>query len=202
MIDKLKEGIKQHQLGAFFLLTYLITWLLILPYILTGDEQTFGIFVLIGIFGPEFINIIISRIIEPVLDEKLIKKKQVTFLVTWIIATAIFTSNVITTSDIESPVAIIFYAIVGLLPAFILASVFSKFPGVRKSLSSLLKPKGHVWYYVFAHLFAPIDKLVSIPITNLLGMEVISEPDQVCDLLESVVLISISFYTDLSSLAV
>jgi len=193
MMNKLKEWIKKNQLSAFFLLTYLTTWLLILPYILTGDEQTFGIFVLVGIFGPAFINIIISRIIEPVPNKNLVKKKYITFLVTWIIATTIFTFNVITTSDIESPVAILFYAIIGLLPALVLASVFSKFSGVRKSLSTLLKPTGHVLYYVFALLFAPLIKLVSIPISNLLGMEIISEPDQVSDLLESAVLISVSF---------
>lgn len=188
-MNKLKEWVEQHQLSAFFLLTYLSTWILILPYMLTGNEQTFGILVLICIFGPAFINIIISLIIEPVSAKNLFKKKYITFLVTWIIVTVIFTFNVITTSDIESPVAVVFYAIVGLLPAFVLASVFSRFPGVRKSLSSLLKPKGHVWYYIFALLFAPVIKLASIPITNSLGMEVISEPDQVSNLMELVVLI-------------
>ena len=192
-MNRYQEWIKQHQLSAFFLLTNLTTWLLILPYIVTGDEQTFGIFVLVGIFGPALINIIISRIIEPVPEGHFRNKKHITFLVTWIVATAIFTFNVITTSEIESPVAIVFYAIVGLLPAFVLASVFSKFPGVRKSLCSLLKPKGHVSWYVFALLFAPAIKLVSMPITSLIGMEVISEPDQASDLLELVVLISGSF---------
>jgi membrane protease YdiL (CAAX protease family) len=167
--------------------------LLILPYLATGDEQIFGILVLVGIFGPAFINIIISRIIEPVPSGNTRKKKRITFLVTWIIATVIFTFNVKTTSEIESPVAIVFYAIVGLLPAFVLASVFSKFPGVRKSLSSLLKPKGNVGWYLFALLFAPVIKLVSIPITNQLGLEVISEPDQVSGLLQVVGLIAVSF---------
>jgi membrane protease YdiL (CAAX protease family) len=192
-MNKLKEWIKKYQLSAFFVLTYLTTWLLILPYIVTGDEQIFGILVLVGIFGPAFVNIIISRIIEPVPSENTRMKKRVTFLVTWIIGTVIFTFNVKTTSEIESPVAIVFYAIVGLLPAFVLASVFSKFPGVRKSLSSLLKPKGFVRWYVFALLFAPVIKLISIPITNQLGLEVISEPDQVRGLLQLVGLITVSF---------
>ena len=192
-MNKLKEWNKQHQLTAFFIMTYLTTWLLILPYLVTGDEQIFGILVLVGIFGPAFINIIISRIIEPVPSVNTHKKKHVTFLITWIIATVIFTFNVKTTSEIESPVAIVFYAIVGLLPAFVLASVFSKFPGVRKSLSSLLKPKGNIGWYLFALLFAPVIKLVSIPITNLLGLEAISEPDQVSGVLQLVGLIAVSF---------
>jgi membrane protease YdiL (CAAX protease family) len=192
-MNKLKGWIKHHQLIAFFILTYLTTWLLILPYLLTGDEQIFGILVLVGIFGPAFINIIISRTIEPVPNGNTRTKKLIAFLVTWIIATGVFTLNVKTTSEIESPVAIIFYAIVGLLPAFVLACVFSKFPGVRKSLSSLLKPKGHIGWYLFALLFAPVIKLISIPITSQLGLEVISEPEQVSGLSQLVGLIVVSF---------
>jgi len=192
-IKKLKELIKLYQISAFFVLTYLITWFLLLPYMLTGDEQAYGILVMFGIFGPAFANIIVSRIIRPVPSDHKPTFKYLIFLITWIIATVIFTFNVKTTSEIESPIAIIFYAVVGLLPAFVLASVFSKFPEVRKSLSSLLKPKGSLWLYILALLFAPAIKIFSIPISNLLGLEVISEPDQVLGLSQLVGLIVISF---------
>ncbi len=192
-MNKLKELIKKYQISSFFTLTYIITWLLILPYILTGDEQAYGILVLLGIFAPAFVNIIISRIVNPIPSENNRTRKYVTFLITWIIATVIFTFNVKTNSEIESPLAIVFYAVVGLLPAFVLASVFSKFPEVRKSLSSLLKPKGSVWWYLFALLFAPVIKLVSIPISNLLGLETITEPDHVQGLLQLIGLIAVSF---------
>jgi len=194
-MNKLKEWIKQHQLTAFFVLTYLTTWLLFIPFLLASasDNPLCGIMGLIGIFGPAITTIIISRIIAPVPSGNTRKKKRITFLVAWIIATVIFTFNVKTSSGIVSPVAIIFFAIVGLLPAFVLSSVFSKFPGVRKSLSSLLKPKGHIGWYLFALLFAPVIKLVSILITNQLGLAVISEPDQVRGLLQLVGLIAVSF---------
>ena len=197
MINKLKEWIKQHQIIAFFILTYLTTWLLLIPFLLAGDKAgenpLYGIMGLIGLFAPAIITIIISRIIAPVPSGNARKKKRITFLVAWIIATAIFTFNVKTSSGIASPVAIVFFAIIGLLPAFIFASAFSKFPEVRKSLSSLVKPKGHIKWYLFALLFAPVIKLVSIPITNQLGLTVISEPNQVGGLLQLVGLIAVSF---------
>jgi membrane protease YdiL (CAAX protease family) len=176
-MKKFKEIITKHQLISFFTLTYIFTWLLILPVILTGDQQTFGIFGLIGLFGPAIINIFISRIIEPIPTAKDKIKWRITFLVVWIIAIIAFTLNVITTSELESPFAIVIYAIIALLPAYLVSSAFSKYPGVRKSLFSLVKPKGHFGYYLFALLMAPVIKLISVPISNIIGFGIISAPD-------------------------
>lgn len=176
-MSMLKEQIKKYQLTAFYTFTFLFTWLLILPVLLTGDQQLYGIFALIGLFGPALLNIFISRIIEPVPIVKEKIKWRFTFLVVWIIATIAFTLNIITTSKLESPFAIVIYAIVALLPAYMVSSAFSKYPGVRKSLSSLVKPKGHFGYYLFALLMAPVIKLLSEPVSSLVGFGVISAPD-------------------------
>ena len=129
-MNRIRRIVKEHQLISFFALSYLTTWLLLLPFLLTGDEQTIiGILVLVGIFGPAFANIIISRIIAPVSNENPRRRRHITFLVTWVIATVIFTLYVHTTSEIESPFALVFYAIVGLLPAFVLASRIFEIPG-------------------------------------------------------------------------
>jgi membrane protease YdiL (CAAX protease family) len=189
-----KEKIKQHQLISFFVFTYLCTWLLLLPFLLTGDEQAFGILVIVGIFSPALVNIIISRIINPIPDDKNPKKRRITFLVTWIIATVIFTFNVKTTSGIEAPVAVVFFAILGLLPAFVLASVFSKYTTVRESLSSLLKPKGRVGWYLFALLIVPMIRIVSIHITQLLGLEAIDEPNNSGNIFQLIELIAVTFF--------
>lgn len=176
-MSNLKEWIKKYQLTTFFTFTYLFTWLLLLPLLLTGDQQLYGIFALIGLFVPALLNIFISRFIEPVPIAKEKIKWRITFLVVWIMATIAFTLNVITTSELESPFAIVIYAIIALLPAYVVSSAFSKFPGVRKSLSSLVKPKGHFGYYLFALLMAPAIKLISVPISNTIGVELISVPD-------------------------
>jgi membrane protease YdiL (CAAX protease family) len=193
-IEMLREKIKQYQLISFFVFAYLGTWLLLLPFLLTGNEQAFGILVMVGIFCPAFLNIIISRIINPITDDIDPNKRRITFLVAWIIATVIFTLNVKTTSGIESPVAIVFYAILGILPALVLASVFSKYSSVRESLSSLLKPKGWVGWYLFALLIIPLIRIISVPITRLLGLEAIDEPDNSGNISQLIGLIAVTFF--------
>jgi len=192
-MNRIRSIVKEHQLISFFVLTYLTTWLLLLPFFLTGDEQTFGILGLVGIFCPAFVNIFISCIITPVSDANPRSRRRITFLVTWITTTAIFTLHVETTSGIASPFAIVFYAIIGLLPAVVLASVFSKYPAIRKSLSSIINPKGHIGWYLFALLMPWVIKLISIPITNQLGWGVIYEPARVTSISYLLGLVVVSF---------
>ena len=174
---KIKEFINEYQLISFFVLTYLFTWLLILPVILTGDQQLGGLLGLVGIFGPALINIFISRLLQPKQNVSYKNKKLITFMVIWIICTAAFTLNVKMTSGLESIFVIVIFAIIGLLPTLVILSAFSKFPGVRKSLSSLIKPSGHYGYYLFALLMAPTIKIISIPITKISGFGMISTPE-------------------------
>jgi membrane protease YdiL (CAAX protease family) len=189
----LGNTINKYQLISFFVLTYLSTWLLLLPFLLTGNEQTYGILVIIGIFCPALVNIFISKNINSKRDDIEKGERRITFLVAWIIATLIFSFNVETTSGIESPVAIVFYAIVALLPAFILSSVFSKYSLVRRSLSSLLKPKSHVSWYLFALLIVPAIRILSIPLNHLFNLIVIDDPNPEGNLLKLAGLITVSF---------
>jgi len=190
----LRATIRQHQLGAFFVLTYLSTWLLLLPFLLTGNEEAFGILVIIGIFCPALVNIIISRIISPIPDEINPENRRNTFLVAWVISTVIFTFNVKTNNGIESPAAVVIFAIIGLLPAFILASVFSKYATVRESLSSILKPRGHAGWYIFALLIVPVIRIVSGHITHLLGLEAIYEPSISSNVFQLIEMIAVTFF--------
>lgn len=192
-MNKLTEWIKEHQVASFFVLTYITSWLLMLPYLITRNEQLFGLLVLMGVFCPAFTGIIISRIIEPGRKQNNRKARRIAFFVTWIVATSIFTLNVRTTSQIESPFAIAIFAIVGLFPAFIIASAYSKFPGIRKSLSSLVKPRGNPFWYLFALLIIPFIRLVSIPISHMLGWSVSSEMEQTTGGIELVGLVVVSF---------
>jgi membrane protease YdiL (CAAX protease family) len=193
-MSRIRSIVTEHQLVSFFVLTHLGTWLLALPFFLMGENPISGILALVGLFCPAFANILISRAITPVTDENPRAKRRIAFWVTLIAATAIFALHVETTSGIASPVAIVFYAIIGLLPAIVLASTFSRLPAVRKSLSSIISPKGHVGWYLFALLMPWVTKLIGIPITNRLGWEPIYEPDLVASIPSLVGLIAVSFF--------
>ena len=192
-MSTLNELIKKYQLTSFFIFTNLFTWLLFLPFLLTGDEQTFGVFVILGLFGPAIINIYISRLIssEPSDNKKQIR--NLIFFIVWIISTTVFTLQVATSSGIQTPIAIVFFAILGLLPAYVYASSLSKYKSVSTSLISLLKPKGHFGYYMFALLMPPVIKLISMPLSNFLNLNVLSEPSPISSSAELIGIILVSF---------
>jgi membrane protease YdiL (CAAX protease family) len=189
----IKRYIKQYQLLSFFVLTYLSSWLLFLPYYLSGNDELLSILAFAGLFCPAFSNLLISRIIAPVPDQYPKKHRRIAFWVTWVVATASFTLYTIYTSGLASSFAIIIFAVFALPPAFVVSSSYSKFPGIRKSLSSLLNPRGSIGWYLFA-LFIPwVTKWISLPFNSGLGWKTLSEPDPVPSLSAWTIMLTVSF---------
>ena len=75
----LTKWIKKDQVPSFFVLTDLTSWLFMLSYLITRNEQLFGLLVLMCVFCPAFIGIIISRIIEPGQKETIHKARRTSF---------------------------------------------------------------------------------------------------------------------------
>ena len=67
-MNKLTQWIKQHQVTAFFALTYALSWGLWLPWMLTRIEllELFGF---IALFVPALACIAIARVVEPATAE-------------------------------------------------------------------------------------------------------------------------------------
>ena len=174
-MSRLSGCIKRHQIAAFFILCYTLSWGLWLPFTLV-DADLVGLLGLVGLFGPALSCILVSRIVEPHPRTDRRRARWIAFVVAWIAAAFIFTLNVAATSRIRSPFAIAVYAIIGLVPAFVVSSAFSGIPGVRKSLSSLVKPPGHWGWYLLAVLLAPVLRLLSVALSRALGWPFLSQP--------------------------
>jgi membrane protease YdiL (CAAX protease family) len=175
IMNKLTQWIKQHQVTSFFALTYALSWGLWLPWMLTRIEllELLGF---IALFVPALACIVIARVVEPRTTGDHRGARRITFLAAWVLVTAIFILNARSSSGIQLPVAVVVFAVVGLLPAFVIASGFSATPGVRARLAPLVRPRGHFLWYVLALLLAPVIHLLSVPVSNLLGWETLSEP--------------------------
>ncbi len=66
-MTKLIEYLKRHQLIAYFILTYVFTWALLLllqPLFLEGRKIVAPL-ISLGIFGPALVSIGLSAILEP-----------------------------------------------------------------------------------------------------------------------------------------
>jgi membrane protease YdiL (CAAX protease family) len=133
----------------------------------------------IGVFGgPGIACIIVARISSPSIRVGRSTHFWLAFLGAWIVCTFIFFAYQRMTSPDETPLAaIIVFAVFALIPAFIIASAFSKSSGVRKTLSSLVRPKGW-WGWYLASLFLPLVlAFLSVWISKLLGWQLLSNPE-------------------------
>jgi membrane protease YdiL (CAAX protease family) len=192
MMKSLTRWIRQHPVAAFFALTYALSWGLWTPWMFTSIE-VLELLGLVGLFAPALACIAIARIVEPGRTPGYRRARRIAFFVAWILMTAIFILNTGVGSGSRSPAAFVVFGIVGLLPAFIVASGFSANPGVRERLASLVRPRGQLFWTLLALLLAPAMRLLSVPINRLLGWETISDPVLVGGLARVAGTIAISF---------
>jgi membrane protease YdiL (CAAX protease family) len=172
----LSDWIRHHQLISFFVLTFTISWGLLIsfgPIYFSGVVLVAPLLVL-SLFGPALAGIIVSGVVRPQPKKREPKKRLLSFLLTWLVATPVFLS-----SPPPSPAPagislgfVVVAAVTALIPAFIVSSAFSATPGVRKCLESLAKPSGSVVWYIVAIFIVPALLGLSILIATLLGSDI------------------------------
>jgi len=174
-MTKLIEYLKRHQLIAYFVLTYIFTWALLIlfqPLYLEG-QRTVAPLISLGIFGPALVSIGLSATIKPHPRQGSRKPAAIAFIVVWILATVIIILQLTINQQMDlSTRLVIIGAITGLLPAFVGSCVFSKIPGVRALLRTYRKPKGSFGYYLLALVLFPAFWLLGSLLSRAMGMEV------------------------------
>jgi membrane protease YdiL (CAAX protease family) len=173
-MTRLIEFLKRHQLISYFVLTYAFTWTLWLavqPAYLEG-EKSLAPLLLLGTFGPALVSIGLSALISPGPRQGSRKPAAIAFIIVWILASAIMVLYLIFMNKMElSARLVILMTISGLLPAFVVSSAFSRCPGERDLLRTLIKPRGSFVYYLLALLLFPALWFLGAPLSRLLGMD-------------------------------
>jgi membrane protease YdiL (CAAX protease family) len=133
----------------------------------------------IGVFGgPGVACIIVARISPPSTRLGRPAHFRLCFLGAWIACTLIFFTYQRMTSSEEIPLAaMVVFAVFALIPAFIIASAFSRSSGVRRTLSSLVRPRGGWYWYLAALLLPLVIAFVSVWVSKLLGWQLLSDPE-------------------------
>jgi len=167
--------IKQHQLSSFFILSFAISWGLLItlgPLYMSGVVLVIPILML-ALFGPALAGIILSGVIHPEPKQTTLKSRLLAFFLTWLVATPVFVlSPELSRQGISISFGlVVMAAVIALIPAFIVSSAFSRTPGVRAYLEPLVKPQGNVIWYITAIFLIPALLALSIVITNILGKE-------------------------------
>lgn len=177
MNQPIGEGIRRHPIEAFFLLAIAIFFVAGFPVIfIIPQESTLGQILglylgRIGVYSPVLAGMFVSRAIRPARQRVTLARRLMVFLPVWFIAEIIHTASLnLDAKPGTSLVALVVVSLpVALLPAFVISSAFSGADGVKKMLSTLVRPKGSIVYYLVALLAFPVVHIVGTGITNLLN---------------------------------
>ena len=181
--NKLTELIKRHQVVAFFVLTFAISWGLwipFLPLVYSGKQPLLAPLLIFGAYMPAFVGIAITRIIDPQLRGGSRRSSWIAFMVAWVVAAWIFVLHLVLRSKSNAPLPIMvgFSALFALAPAFVISSVFSRAQGVRNYLASLIKPPGGIRWYLIAILLLPVVRILQVAVAHTIGQEIAWRPIQ------------------------
>jgi membrane protease YdiL (CAAX protease family) len=169
-MQKLANWIKSHQITAFYLITFTVTWGLGSSYnaVLKREQFLLLPLVFLAICGPGLAGIIISAVTNTQLRKGTRKSFWGAFLAAWLVSLLVMIANSIFVEQTPLSLPLVGILIIAVLPvAFIIASAYSRTPSVRSYLSSLVHLRG-VWSWsLVALLLIPVLFLISVPVSNL-----------------------------------
>jgi membrane protease YdiL (CAAX protease family) len=147
-------------------------------YLSSLDQLILKVFALYlvraAVYSPVFAGMIVTRWIAAERSPTSVKKRWLVFGIVWIVALAVYALDVRRSVPEDAlgwlPLIVILIP-VAVLPAFVFASTFSKVTSIRAYLSTLIRPRGHLIWYLVALLTFPVVHFLGIGITQILGGE-------------------------------
>ena len=164
--------LQKHQVRAFFLITFIITWTSwVMGFLLfPEDELIQGLFFKVGVFSPAGVGIFISSILNREIHSGKIRTRWIVFCVVWLAAWThqILYANVTSDLMIKSKLVVV-AGLIAVLPAYVISAAFSRNIGVRSLLESIIKPRGKPIWYLLAVLVIPVTMALGCVISLALG---------------------------------
>jgi membrane protease YdiL (CAAX protease family) len=175
-MNTITNWIKRHQVAAFYILTFTISWGLGFSYIavMTGEQFLLLPLAFVATCGPGLAGIIISAVINTQPRKGPRKVFWIAFLVAWFLSMLVCLANLKFIEQFPlSPVAVGLFTIAVLPVAFVLASAYSSNPSVRGYLDSLVRLRGVLGWSLVALVLIPALFLISIPVSSYLNKQLI-----------------------------
>ena len=177
IVNKLTFWIEHHQVLAFFIITFLISWGLGYTWVLVMKKGMFlfAPLTVVTMVGPAIAGIIISQMINSQPKQGTKRTYWSAFLTAWVVCTQVFLANNTFINHAPlSPILLIF-TIVSVIPvAFVISMARSRIPAVRDYLSSLIRFRGVWGWSLLALVLVPVLVLLSILIHSLLEQQPIT----------------------------
>jgi len=173
-VMKVTNWIRRHQVLAFFILAYALSWSVLLIYFaFVQEDPTGGVLIEpLVVFSPALMAMLISGIAKPLPKHQGGGSRWIAFVLSWLISAAILILYAWKVYQIDEPaVTVIVFSMLAVFPAWVLSSAYARTPGIRRHFSTLLKPRGSVLWYLVVLIFFPGIPLLGMGITRLLGGE-------------------------------
>ena len=169
------DSIKRHQTVAFFLFTYALSWTAWKAFDRSYlDGQVVALpFLMLGIFGPGLVSIGLSALLDPARRRSVGRSSVIGFVLAWPLATLLVTLNqaLVDGRAMSGPV-VGACAAAALMPAFVVAAVFSRAPGIGRLFDSLVRPRGRLSHYLLALTVFALIWSLGVAVSRILGVQV------------------------------
>ena len=170
---KFIDWIRDHQLISFFILTFLITWGLGFSYSAVMKQRQFLILplVFIATCGPALAGIII-KVISGIRSksEESWRNSWIAFFVSFIVSLIVCLANLVFINNIHLSPMLIGIVIVSVIPvAFIINTVYTRFPVIRNFQIVLTRFRYIKWWFLLAFILMPVLCFISFTVSYLLG---------------------------------
>jgi len=174
---QLTEWIRRHQIAAFFIITFAITWGLGFSYDAVVNQGNLVLVPLafLATCGPALAGIIVTAVSNTQPRQEARKAFWLAFFVAWVVLTLVFLVDNIFINRAPFSPGMVFFILVSVVEvAFVISMAYSRIPAVKRYLSSLIRLRGVSGWGLLALLLNPALALLSIPVSNLLGRQTIA----------------------------
>lgn len=171
---RLIDWIKRHQVAAFFIVTFAITWGLGFTWDGLIQHNRFLLLPLafVATCGPGLAGILVSAATNTKPRQDPRKSFWIAFLVAWIVCLLVYLANSRFLQQVSfTPPAIALFTISVVPVAFVIASAYSRIPSVKAYLASLIHPRGVWGWSLLGLVLFPVLHVISLLINSLLNRQ-------------------------------
>ena len=172
-MNKLTDWIKRHQIIAFFVITFAITWGLGFSYSAFYKGQILmAPLVFVATCGPALAGIIITAISNTQPRQGTRKAFWIAFFIAWVVAALVCIAGLTVLDHVALSPVLIGFTFVTVVPvAFVIGATHSRIPAVKRYLATLLRLRGVWGWALLALVLFPAALLLSVLISSLLGRQ-------------------------------
>lgn len=166
-MNTIRRVIGEHQIASFFVLTLFFVFGISIPalYLLPFDGPASDVvqfcFVQLMLFGPAISGIVITKLTSTERVAYSRRSRWLAFIITFLIASLISWQTRFRYDS--TTIEIINSVIRSLIPAYIISMIFAGSLSIREYLSTIVRPRGNlVWYVVAVFTFPTIHVLGNV----------------------------------------